>query len=148
MVADPSRTSSSTEDSPGLAFTNHAPRDSVVRARTSRACHSRSSLGRVDEAEQTETFEQERPGTLAFADFTTRKTPVAARVCVNTPRKYVSCRGRHNAEQIAGMTLNTAIEQGRINGRKAVRKGTSGKYVAPSDAEYAKLDKVCQTFLS
>jgi hypothetical protein len=29
-----------------------------------------------------------------------------------------------------------------------VRKGTNGKYVAPSDAEYAKLDKICQTFLS
>ena len=46
------------------------------------------------------------------------------------------------------MTLNTAIEQGEINARKAVRTGTSGKYVAPSDAEYAKLDKVCQTFLT
>ena len=94
------------------------------------------------------TFEQEQPGTLSFADFTTRKTPVQARVCVNTPRKYVPCSGKHNAEQIAGMTLNTAIAQGEINARKAVRNGENGKYVAPSDAEYAKLDKVCQTFLA
>ena len=94
------------------------------------------------------TFEQEQPGTLSFADFTTRKAPVKARVCVNTPRKYVSCSGKHNAEQIAGMTLNTAIEKGQINARKAVRNGTNGKYVAPSDAEYAKLDKICQTFLA
>ena len=57
-------------------------------------------------------------------------------------------QGKHNAEQIAGMTLNTAIQKGQINARKAVRKGTSGKYVAPSDAEYVKLDKVCQTFLN
>jgi len=94
------------------------------------------------------TFEQGRPGTLSFADLTTRKAPVQLRVCVNTPRKFVSCEGKHNAEQIAGMTLNTAIEKGQINARKAVRKGTSGKYVAPSDAEYVKLDKVCQTFLN
>ena len=70
------------------------------------------------------TFEQDEPGTLSFADFPTRKAPVQARVCVNTPRKYVSCSGKHNAEQIAGMTLNTAVEQGQINARKAVRNGT------------------------
>ncbi len=94
------------------------------------------------------TFEQDRPSTMPFADFTTRKAPMKARVCVNTPRKYVACSGKHNAELIAGMTLNTAIERGQIDGRKAVRNGTDGKYVAPSDAEYAKLDKICQTFLS
>ena len=94
------------------------------------------------------TFEQDQPSTMPFADFTTGNAPVKARVCVNTPRKYVSCSGKHNAEQIAGMTLNTAIEKGQIDGRKAVRNGTDGKYVAPSDAEYAKLDKICQTFLS
>ena len=94
------------------------------------------------------TFEQQQPGTLRFADLTTRKVPVAARVCINSPRKYVSCRGMHNAEDIAEMILNTAIEKGRINGRKAVRKGPDGRYVALQDAEYAKLDKVCQTFLS
>ena len=94
------------------------------------------------------TFEQDRPGTLSFADFTTRQAPVKARVCVNTPGKYVSCKGKHDAEQIAGMTLNTAIEKGQIDARKALRKGQDGKYVAPSKAEYAKLDKVCQTFLS
>ena len=73
------------------------------------------------------TFEQDRPGTLPFADFTTRKAPVKARVCVNTPRKYVPCSGKHNAEQIAGMALNTAIEKGQINARKAVRKGDRRK---------------------
>jgi hypothetical protein len=94
------------------------------------------------------TFEQEQPGTLSFADFTTRKAPVKARVCVNPPRKYVACTGKHNAELIAGMTLNTAIEKGQIDARKAVRNGRNGKYVAPSDAEYVKLDKICQTFLT
>jgi hypothetical protein len=94
------------------------------------------------------TFEQDRPGTLRFADVTTRKVPVSARVCIDTPRKYVSCRGKHDAEDIAEMILNTAIEKGEINGRKALRKDDDGPYVALSDAEYAKLDKVCQTFLS
>ena len=93
------------------------------------------------------TFEQDEPGTLRFADFTTRKAPVEARVCLNTPRKYVPCSGKHQAEDIAEMILNTAIEKGQINGRKAVRKGTNGTYVALSDAEYAKLDKICQTLL-
>jgi hypothetical protein len=94
------------------------------------------------------TFEQDRPGTLRFADLTTRKVPIKARVCLNTPRTYVSCRGKHNAEDIAEMILNTAIARGEISGRKAVRKGPDGRYVALNDAQYAKLDRICQTFLS
>lgn len=94
------------------------------------------------------TFEQDRPGTLSFADLTTRKVPIGSRVCLNTPGTYVPCSGKHQAEDIAEMVLNTAIEKGQVNGRKAVRKGPTGPYVALSDAEYAKLDKVCQTFLS
>ena len=94
------------------------------------------------------TFEQDTPGTLLFADVTTAKPPVTARVCLNTPGKYVPCDGRHQAEDIAEMVLNTAIEKKQVNGAKAVRKGPKGQYVALSDAEYAKLDKVCQTFLS
>lgn len=93
------------------------------------------------------TFEQEEPGTLMFADLTTSRTPVSARVCLNVPRKYVPCSGRHQAEDIAEMVLNTAIERGDVKGDKAVRKGPDGRYVALSDAEYAKLDKVCRTFL-
>lgn len=93
------------------------------------------------------TFEQDRPGTLRFAQLTTKAVPVAARVCLNTPARYLPCTGRHQAEDVAEMILNTAIESGRINGSKAVRKGPQGPYVALSDAEYATLDKVCQTFL-
>ena len=93
------------------------------------------------------TFEQDRPGTLRFAQLTTRAVPVAARVCLNTPARYLPCSGRHQAEDVAEMILNTAIESGRINGRKAVRNGPQGRYVALSDAEYATLDKVCRTFL-
>ena len=107
-----------------------------------------ADLWAKDEKKFVCTFEQDEPGTLRFADFTTRKVPVAARVCLNTPRKYVPCRGRHDAELVAGMTLNTAIERGEISGRKAVRKGPKGPYVALSDAQYAKLDKICQAFLS
>ncbi len=94
------------------------------------------------------TFEQDEPATVRFADVTTRKLPVAARLCVNTPRTYVSCRKAHNAEDIGEMILNTAIEKGQVNGRKALRKGSNGRYVALTDQEYARLDKVCQTFLS
>lgn len=94
------------------------------------------------------TFEQDTAGTVRFADVTTRKLPVAARVCLNTPGKSVPCNGKHQAEDIAEMVLNTAIERGRINGAKAVRNGPKGRYVALSDAEYARLDKICQTLLS
>jgi hypothetical protein len=94
------------------------------------------------------TFEQDHPGTLRFADLTTTRTPVAARVCLDTPGRYLPCQGRHQAEDIAEMILNTAIENGQVNGRKALRKGPKGAYVALSDAEYSRLDKVCQTFLS
>ena len=92
------------------------------------------------------TFEQNEPGTLRFADLTTRKVPVAARVCLNTPGRYVPCAGKHQAEDIAEMILNTAIEKGHVNGRRAVRKGPKGEYVALSNAEYARLDKICATF--
>jgi hypothetical protein len=91
------------------------------------------------------TFEQDDPGTLMFADLPTRKTPIAARVCVNTPRTYVPCRSPHQAEDIAEMTLDTAIERGQITGRAAVRKGPKGQIVVISDAQYAKLDRICQT---
>ncbi len=91
------------------------------------------------------TFEQEQPGTLMFANLSTKKVPVAARVCLNTPGTYVPCQGRHQAEDIAEMILNTAIEKGQINDRKAVRKGPNGDYVALSETEYSKLDKVCAT---
>ena len=75
------------------------------------------------------------------------RCPITARVCLNTPRNYVPCSGKHQAEDIGEMILNTAIEKGQIDGKKAVRKGAKGKYVALADAEYAKLDKVCQTLL-
>ena len=93
------------------------------------------------------TFEQDQPGTLRFADVTTSKVPITARVCLNTPGTYLPCSRRHQAEDIGEMILNTAIENGQINGKKAVRTGAQGTYVALSDAEYAKLDKVCQTLL-
>ncbi len=93
-------------------------------------------------------FVQEDPGTLMFADLTTKKVPITARVCLNTPSTYVPCSKRHQAEDIGEMILNTAIEQGKIRGKKAVRTGDQGPYVALSDAEYAKLDKVCQTLLT
>lgn len=94
------------------------------------------------------TFEQDTPGTVMFADLTTRRTPISSRVCLNTPRTYVSCRGKHNAEDIAEMILNTAIEKGEIRGRKAIGEKDGERIVELTQAEYAKLDKVCQTFLS
>ena len=94
------------------------------------------------------TFEQDRPGTLRFADLATSKVPAAARVCLDTPKTYLPCSGRHQAEDIGEMILNTAIEQRKISGRQAVRTGPRGQYVALTDAEYARLDKVCEALLS
>lgn len=94
------------------------------------------------------TFEQDEPSTLRFADVTSRKVPVTARVCLNTPRKYRPCRSKHQAEVIAEMTLNSAVAKGQIAGRKAIRTGADGKYVALSETQYAKLDKVCQTLFT
>jgi len=94
------------------------------------------------------TFEQDEPGTLRFADLTTRKVPVAARVCLNVPGKFVPCRGPHQAEDIGHLVLNTAIEQGQVNARRAISKGPDGRQVAFTDAEYDRLDKVCQSLLT
>lgn len=91
------------------------------------------------------TFEQDEPGTLRMADLTTKKVPVAERVCVDTPGRRVPCTKPHQGEEIGEMVLNTAVARGDVNGRRAVREGTDGKFVALSDAEYARLDKVCQT---
>ncbi len=93
------------------------------------------------------TFEQDQPGTLRYADLVTKKVPIEARVCLNTPGKKVPCTEKHQAEDIGGMILNTAIERKQVNGAKAVRKGEDGRYVALSDEEYAKLDKVCSNLL-
>lgn len=93
------------------------------------------------------TFEQDEPGTLRYADLTTSRVPVKARVCVNTPGTFVSCRGPHQAEDIGEMILNTAIEAGEVNAKKALRTEGKRKYVALSDREYARLDKVCQNLL-
>ena len=92
-------------------------------------------------------FEQDQPGTLRFADLATRKVPVSARVCLNTPSDYVPCSGRHQAEDIGEMMLNTAIAQGEIAGKEAIRTGSRGRYVQLSDSQYARLDAVCQTLL-
>jgi hypothetical protein len=93
-------------------------------------------------------FEQDDPGTLRFADLATSKVPVAARVCLNTPLTYVPCSGPHQAEDIAEMFLNTAVGKGEVTGKKAVRAGPKGPYVALSDGEYARLDRICQALLS
>jgi hypothetical protein len=92
-------------------------------------------------------FEQEEPGTLRFADLTTKRVPIGARVCLNTPTKYVPCSGRHQAEDIGEMMLNTAIARGEIAGDEAVRTGAKGEFVRLPEAQYAKLDKICQTLL-
>jgi hypothetical protein len=91
------------------------------------------------------TFEQDQPGTLRFADVATARVPMTARVCLDTPGTYLPCNRPHQAEDIGEMILNTAIEKGQINGKKAIRTGARGSYVALSDAEYTRLDKVCQT---
>ncbi|KQT92286.1 hypothetical protein ASG49_10185 [Marmoricola sp. Leaf446] len=91
------------------------------------------------------TFEQDEPGTLRMSDLTTTEVPVAERVCVDVPGKRVPCTTPHEGEEIAEMVLNAAVARGDVNGRRAVREGTDGKFVALSDAEYAKLDRVCQT---
>ena len=85
-----------------------------------------------------------RPGTLLFADLATRKTPIAARVCVDTPRPYVPCsaapgRGHRRDDP------EHRDRAGRDHRPRGRPQGPNGQYVAPSDAEYAKLDRVCQT---
>ena len=90
------------------------------------------------------TFEQDEPGTLRMADLTTKAVPATERVCVDTPGRRVPCTKPHQGEEIGEMVLNTAVARGEVNGRRAVREGTDGKFVALSDAEYARLDKVCQ----
>lgn len=93
------------------------------------------------------TFEQEQPGTVRFADLATRRAPAQARVCVKSADDYVPCTEPHTAEAIGEMILNTAIGKGLINAEAAVKKTAAGTHVTLAPAEYARLDKVCQSLL-
>ncbi|MET0837367.1 MAG: hypothetical protein ABWY19_01205 [Marmoricola sp.] len=90
-------------------------------------------------------FEQDEPGTLLFADLPTKRVPIEARVCLNTPSKYVPCSGKHQAEDIGEMMLNTAIARGQIAGDEAVRKSAKGEFVRLPEAQYDQLDTICQS---
>lgn len=93
------------------------------------------------------TFEQEQPGTVRFADLATRRAPAQARVCVKNADDYVPCSEPHTAEAIGEMILNTAISKKLVNAQAAVKKTPEGTHVTLAPAEYARLDKVCQSLL-
>ena len=76
------------------------------------------------------TFEQEEPGTLRFADIPTSRLPVAARVCLDTPRKYLPVqppppgRGhRRDGPQHGDREGPDHREEGRAPGRRRALRG-------------------------
>ena len=93
------------------------------------------------------TLEQDPAGTVRYADLPTRRLAESARVCLDGPGEPVPCSGPHRAEEIGEMVLNTAVDAGLVDARKAVRNGADGRHVALTQAEYGRLDKACRALL-
>jgi hypothetical protein len=93
-------------------------------------------------------FTQSAPGTHRYATVFTRDLPTALRTCILSRRlRYVDCARKHDRERIAVLQVRQAVLARRFPGRKAIRKGPQGRYLAASAARYAALDRACTTYL-
>jgi hypothetical protein len=88
-------------------------------------------------------FEQSHPDTVRLADVSTADFPVTGRVCLRGTA-FVSCGQRHDAERIATIRLDRAVDQGQVAGARAV--DDAGRVDIGVDAWRA-LDGVCQRYL-
>jgi hypothetical protein len=88
-------------------------------------------------------FEQSRPGTVRLADVSSAAFPAAGRVCL-MGTAFVPCGSRHDAERIATIRLDRAVDEGQVAGARAVDE--AGRVDIGDDAWRA-LDGVCQRYL-
>lgn len=93
-------------------------------------------------------FHQEPAGRIMYADVFTRAFPTGLRTCILSKRLlYVDCARKHDRERIAVLQARVAVKAGAFPGRKAIRKGPQGRYLAASATKYAALDRTCTTYL-
>lgn len=93
-------------------------------------------------------FNQSSPGTFRYASVFTKAFPTRLRTCILSRQlAYVPCARKHDRERIAVLQVRQAVLAGKFPGRKAIRKGPRGRYLAASPARYAALDRACTTYL-
>ncbi|HET6165658.1 MAG TPA: hypothetical protein VFE07_02420 [Marmoricola sp.] len=89
-----------------------------------------------------------KPEPVRYAAVFTKKFPTSMRTCIDTHALlFVDCARRHDRERIALIEAREAVEKSAFPGRKAIRKGPNGRYLAVSDARYRKLDAACTAYL-
>jgi hypothetical protein len=94
------------------------------------------------------TLTQDLAGPLQYASVFTRAFPTEDRTCIdNSSLTYVDCARKHERERIAVIDVQVAVAAGKFPGARAVRTGSSGRYVDVSPAQYAALDRACTVFL-
>jgi hypothetical protein len=88
-------------------------------------------------------FEQAEPGTVRLSDVASGAFPSAGRICL-MQTAFVPCGHRHDAERIAILTVNRAVERGQIVGAAAV--DDSGQLNLGTQT-WTSLDRVCERYL-
>jgi hypothetical protein len=88
------------------------------------------------------------PTSIRYATVFTKAFPTGRRTCISSRSLvFVDCARRHDRERIASIDAREAVAAGEFPGRKAIRKGSSGRYLAIGDAAYRRLDGACTTYL-
>jgi hypothetical protein len=88
------------------------------------------------------------PQSVRYAAVFTKRFPVSMRTCiVSRALAYVDCARSHDRERIAVIEAREAVGKRAFPGPKAIRTGADGRYLAVSDARYAKLDAACTAYL-
>jgi hypothetical protein len=88
------------------------------------------------------------PRATRFATIFTKKFPTSMRTCIDTRGLvFVDCARKHDRERIAVIEAREAVADKAFPGPKAIRRGSTGRYLAVSDARYRKLDAACTAYL-
>ena len=94
------------------------------------------------------TLTWDEPETVRYAAVFTKTFPTSMRTCIDTHSLvFVDCARRHDRERIAVIDAREAVGKKAFPGRRAIRKGVDGRYLAVSDARYRKLDAACTAYL-
>lgn len=93
-------------------------------------------------------FNQSVPGTHRYTSIFDASFPSALRTCIRSRGlRYVDCARKHDRERIAVLQVRQAVLAGTFPGRKAIRTGPRGRYLAADPAKYAALDRACTAYL-
>ena len=85
---------------------------------------------------------------IRYASVFTKHFPTSKRTCIDSRALlFVDCARRHDRERIAVIEAREAVVSGEFPGRKAIRNGPDGRYLAVGDARWKRLDAACTAYL-